>query len=672
MQVGKLSFYQEKISELKNRRQDYRQTQTVRGNILDRNSEKLATNKSQFRIHISYQLCRFLDERVRKAKLAKASQRDDAAVAVPETKNEINKQVKQANEIIEKLTRFGQPKEEILEKIESINDNIWNLRGFLAWARNDPDPELIEEYGGITSVPASVAFSQLEKQFPDEDERLARIISIDDIPKVKESFPLLTLKNQDDIFTAQIEFMQTDGVEILPAGKRTYPYGETAGQTIGWVGPATQPEDTKLFASDRLSRYLAGEVCGREDGCEYVCESILRGRRGEIVYDIDDKLVKITKRRFGKDVQLTLDIELQKELEELLNQKADNVEDFRPKAAAVMKIRTGEILALASVPSFDPSRLPGEYSEIIRDPAKPMINRAINKRYPPGSVVKPLIAVAGLQENKITPGKTIKCLAHEAPNGWPSCWITREGVGHTTQWAGEGGNNAINAIKGSCNIYFSRLADRIEPRVLQSYLWMFGYGRSLIEPPEGIERNFRQTDGVIASSIPKKDVKTLSDVGDLTTSERRWFGIGQGNLRVSPLQVTASMATIARGGNFKQPILFTKQINDSNGVSFGIAREVIKHIRKGMYGVVNEYGGTAYTPFRSADFEKDGVTVYGKTGSTEAPENAWFAGFAEYEEGKGIALSVIVEGGESGSHDAAPLGRKIIEIAQKHGYLSGN
>jgi cell division protein FtsI/penicillin-binding protein 2 len=199
---------------------------------------------------------------------------------------------------------------------------------------------------------------------------------------------------------------------------------------------------------------------------------------------------------------------------------------------------------------------------------------------------------------------------------------------------------------------------------------MFGYGKSLIEPLDGIERNFRQTDGVIANSIPTKDVESFSDVGELTTSERRWFGIGQGNLRVSPLQVTTSMATIARGGNFKQPVLFTKQITDSNGTSFGIAREVIKHIRKGMYGVVNEYGGTAHTPFRSADFEKDGITVYGKTGSTEAPENAWFAGFAEYEEGKGIALSVIVEGGESGSHDAAPLGRKIIETVQKHGYLT--
>ena len=101
-------------------------------------------------------------------------------------------------------------------------------------------------------------------------------------------------------------------------GIGTTPTGPAAAQTIGWVGPATQPRDVKLFEDDPLASYLKGEVCGREDGVEYVCESILRGRRGEIVYDIDRQLVRETETEFGQDVQLTLDIELQKQIEQRL------------------------------------------------------------------------------------------------------------------------------------------------------------------------------------------------------------------------------------------------------------------------------------------------------------------------------------------------------------------
>lgn len=669
MQLREKSYYNKKIEQLKSQWQDYQQTQTVRGDILDCRGRVLATDQPEFKISISYELLKFMDERVRRGKLLKADRREDRAVIYPELKEEISTEFQKLETIIEKLSRFGQSKQKITSRINSINESIWNLRGFLAWARNNPDTEIIKKYGSITSVPVSVAFDELEKKFPNETKRLTKILEIDDLADMYEDFPILTLKNQDDIFTAQIEFMQNEEVQISPSSKRSYPYGEAASQAIGWVGSATQPKDTELFEGDKLSRYLEGEICGREDGTEYVCESILRGRRGELLYDIDEKLVTLTERNFGRDVQLTIDIELQREIEQVLNVKPENIEKFRPKSAVVIDISTGKILVLASVPGFEPAEVRSRYGELINDANRPMTNRAINKLYPPGSVVKPLIAAGGLQEEVISPTESIECLAQKAPKGWPSCWIVRHGQGHTSKWAAEGGNNARNAIKGSCNIYFSRLADKINPRTLQRYLWMFGYGRSLIFPLEGIERNFRQADGIISSELPEEKIKSFNDVGFLDTSERRWFGIGQGNLRVTPIQVAVSMGTIARDGYFKQPVLFAEQVNESNGVNLGLSQEILNIVKDGLYAVVNEYGGTAYNEFRPNDFEKNGIKVHGKTGSTEAPENAWFAGFAEYERARGVAFAVIVERGESGAHDAAPLGKKIVEICQRRGYL---
>ncbi|KKK68085.1 hypothetical protein LCGC14_2947610, partial [marine sediment metagenome] len=244
-----------------------------------------------------------------------------------------------------------------------------------------------------------------------------------DIGEMHKSYPLLELKTDDDIFTAQLEFLDIDGVQILPKAHRFYPFRSVAAQTIGWVGPATQEADRRLFADDKLSSYLNDEVCGREDGVEYVCESILRGRRGELVYDIDRRLINRTETRFGKDVSITLDIELQKEIENYLTDCDINPNCKTPAAAVVIDVATADILALVSMPVFDLNRIRYDYNILKNDPNEPLRNRAIYKQYPPGSVVKPLILIAGIESGKITPDEIIHCPAQKAPKGWPSCWL---------------------------------------------------------------------------------------------------------------------------------------------------------------------------------------------------------------------------------------------------------
>lgn len=669
IQILEHSFYMDGLDELKLQQGVSRQLQTIRGQILDRKGRVLATNEPQFQLHINYKLTCLFDERVRRAKLLTVAKRSMLAKEKPslyKVRKEMDAKLEELNKIIYKCSFFGQGQLDIEEEINYINNRIWNLRTFLAWRRNDPDPKIIAKYGRVSDVPLSVAIGDFEKKFPDVDQRLLLIEKIQNIPKMNRPERLLELKTDADVFDAQLEFMDIEGIEILPKESRLYPYGSVAAQTIGWVGPP-QKRDMKLFANDRLSRYISDEVCGREDGVEYICETILRGRRGEELWDIDRQRVSRTETQFGKDVTMTLDIELQKKIEDHLADCILNPNCQAPIAAVVIDVNTGDILALVSTPTFDLNLVRQDYGDLASDSNEPLRNRAINKLYPPGSVVKPLILIAGLQSGKITPEEIIHCPAKKMPK--PNCWLFNQfQMGHDDKWQ----NNARNAIRGSCNIYFSRLAERIDPSVLQLWLFKFGYAQkiplALPHPPSSIEnrasgieyRNLRQVAGTISSTVAKTPISRLDQIPPLYKGERRYFGIGQGNLRATPLQVANAMAAIARGGVYKPPRLFLDSREPSTNLN--ISPQTIAVVHDGMSAVVNELSGTAYTQFLQSSLVHQAVKVYGKTGSTQAPENAWFAGFATDNTGRSIAIAVLVEGGQRGSQDAAPLGFDIIQL----------
>ncbi|MHC4692838.1 MAG: peptidoglycan D,D-transpeptidase FtsI family protein [Planctomycetota bacterium] len=678
----------EGIEELKLQQGVSRQLQTIRGKILDRKGRVLATNEPQFQLHINYKLCCILDERVQRAKLLMAEKTSMLAKekpSLPKVRKELKAKLEDLSKIFDKCTYFDLERTDVEQRIARINDKIWNLRTFLAWNRNNPDKKIIAKYGRVSNVPLSVAIEDFEKRFPDVDQRLLLIEKIQKIPEMNRGWRLLELKTDADVFDAQLEFMDIEGMEILPKEHRLYPYGSVAAQTIGWVGPP-QERDKKLFVNDRLSRYISDEVCGREDGVEYICETILRGRRGEENWDIDRELISRTETQFGRDVTTTLDIELQKSIEDRITDCLLNPKNCRaPIAAVVIDVNTSDILALVSTPTYDLNNIRRNYSTLaFKDSNEPLRNRAINKGYPPGSVVKPLILTAGLQSGKITAGEPISCQAKKAPRGWPSCLIfTRFQSAHDYKWQK---NNARNAIRGSCNIYFSRLANRIDSPVLQLWLFKFGYAQKFpFEPPHlesSIEnrasdiknRNLRQDAGIISSTATRKKISSIDQIPPLYKGERRYFGIGQGNLRVTPLQVANAMAIIARGGIYKPLRLFldpgpSGNKNPESNTNLNISPQTIAVVHDGMSAVVNEPGGTAYNTFTQSTLIQQGVKVYGKTGSTEKPENAWFAGFATDNVGRSIAIAVLVEGGKSGSQDAAPLGRDILHLCVETGNL---
>jgi penicillin-binding protein 2 len=678
MQLLSNSFYRDKITKLRFQKSHSRQFKTIRGKILDRNGKVLAVDEPQFQVYINYGFTCFMDDRVRQGNLLKAAdKKNDTAALSAKAQKEINDELPDLNRIISKCAQLGGVKPaEVETKIQKINDFVWKRRTFQAWRDNFPDSEVFGNFKNIISIPDYVATADFEKKEPNSVERL-RLINKVDIAEMHKSWPLVELKNNDDIFTAQLELSDIDGVQILAKGQRFYPFGSAAAQTIGWVGPATQQADRELFADDELSRYLDGEVCGREDGVEYACETILRGKRGKIVYDIDHELIDETKAQLGEDVSLTLDIGLQQRIEEYLTDCRLNPNCQAPMAAVVIDVASGDILALVSEPIFDLNRIRRDYASVAGDPNEPLRNRAINKQYPPGSAVKPLILIAGLESGKITSDEVISCPPQKAPPGWPSCWLyNRYDSCHDYEWL----NNAHNAIKGSCNIYFSRLADRIEPQVLQQWLSAFGYGHvsPLVQVEDGEGRDLRQAPGQI-STIPAQSTNpAFEQLPPINRSERRYFGIGQGNLRATPLQAANAMAAIARGGIYKPAKLLLAYRPSSDvhhpsspdeGQNLGISTETLKVVYDGMYAVVNEPGGTAYKEFASSGLAEQGVRVYGKTGSTEEPDNAWFSGFAEDGKERKLAIAVVVEGGQSGPADAAPLARNIIQFCIEAGYI---
>lgn len=622
----------------------YKELPALRGKILDRNGRVLAADEAKFALCIDYRFARLADERFWKVQLLRNLDESDMEDVGEKIREKFVDDFNALNEIIYKCAQFKSLTfEQVKAQInQQINEPLWQLRYYLAWKRKYPDEEF-------------------DSAVPDANERLLLAAEID-VAEMHQSQELFKLENDDEVFAAQLKFLDTAGVEIQPRAERFYPFKSSAVQLIGWVRPAAPADNQNL--EDESDRYMYGEAIGF-CGVEYICESHLRGSRGKVVYDIDRAVVSRTQTRYGNDVKLTIDIELQEKIEKVLKNKNLNPNFGSPAAVVVIDVNSTGVLASVSLPDFDLNKARWEYSRLITDENVPVANRVVEKQYPPGSTAKPFILAAGLAENEITSQEIISCPSHPAPAGWPNCWILRSlGYGHDERWAYEGGNKARNALRGSCNIYFSQLAARIPPENLQKRLYSFGFGRSTLQ-------NFRQVSGVISSSVPQDDNLPFEQLPHINPAERRFFGIGQGNFRATVLQVANAFAAIAREGVFKKAKIFVSQPTDT-GYKLGLSEDALSVIYEGMHAVVSEEGGTAYKQFADSGFEEKGIKVFGKTGSTEKPYHAWFAGFAKDTNGGAIALAVLIEGGQHGSSDAGPIARDIISFCIEAGYLNQN
>ena len=654
------------------------QLPTVRGSILDRDGRVLAAERAVYWLHINYRLSRVLDERFRRANILLAVA-EGASLREAERRfgEEYTDDISRLNEIIDKCAEvMACPVGKVTEDIQAINDRIWRSREFYAWSDNCRNSTLRQQY---RYVPQRKAIKEFEELF-DAEERL-KLAGKSDRLEMYDPQPLFKLDDKQ-VARAGREFIGIKEIEILTESTRDYPFGSAACQIIGWVG-RLGPDDGELFANDKYLRYLDNEVLGKS-GVEKVCEVILRGRRGEITYDKSNNVVAYTEAQFGRDVRLSLDIELQQTIKTFLSNADLNPNADKCIGAVVLDVATGDVLAMVSTPVYDLNTVGHNYRNLESDRlGRPFLNKALAEHYPPGSTVKPILLTIALREHKLSPAEPISCPSQRAPTGWPNCPILlNQRVGHDIRQNEGISNIARNAIRYSCNVFFSHVANRMPPKVFQRRFFEFGYGHQILPGPfgtrrfaeglgEGKNRFMPEAGGYLSSDVSPGRVTEVDGLGPLHQGDLKQFGVGQNNFRATVLQVANAAAVIARGGIYKSPRLFLNDPNSSSGeqVDLGISKNTLAVVRDGMRAVVTEIHGTGVEAFKGADLDQRDVKVFGKTGSTQVDENAWFMGFAEDSAQRAISFALVVEGGQSGSRDAAPLARKIIEFCNEAGYI---
>jgi len=426
---------------------------------------------------------------------------------------------------------------------------------------------------------------------------------------------------------------------------REYIYGSTGSHLIGYLGKLTPAQSKAPEYKDVPPEAFIGQW-----GVEKLFDKSLRGTAGQRIIEVDalGREIRLLQEKppiKGTDLLLSMDIALQKEAEKAFDGKAG--------ALVAIKPDTGELLGLVSSPSFDPNQFAtgisyDEWTELSEDKKLPMLNRAIQSQYPPGSTFKIITAIAGLEEGVINDTTTVDCRGSISYGKWSfGCWRK---TGHNTV-------SLHRALVESCDVYFYEVGKRLGIDKIHDYALRFGLG-STTGIPLGIEKK---------GLIPDTQWKLANRKAQWFLGETFVNAIGQGYVAATPLQMAVMTSAVANGGNVYKPSL----IKGEGPVLAGRANvnpATLETIRNYLAGVVNEPNGTGWTA-RSAITKIAGKTgtaqVVGlKKGATHSGENlrdhAWFVAFAPVEKPE-IALSVLVEHGGHGGAAAAPIAKKAVE-----------
>lgn len=445
------------------------------------------------------------------------------------------------------------------------------------------------------------------------------------------------------------------GIVIETSPVRRFVNGSTAAHILGQTGKIYKEEYEAL----REKNYAMNDIIGKQ-GIERYLEDSLRGEDGlnRVETSTDGQTVRTVEEKapkMGDNVVLTLDLSLQQSAEKALEDAIAYVreqsvnedgagENAACGALAAIDVNTGEILALASYPSYDPARFYEDYEILSTDENLPMFNRAIGGAYEPGSTFKMATALAALEEGIITPTDTIvdEGVYRYYDDYQPICWIHR-GTEET-----HGAVNVTEALKHSCNYFFYDVGRRTTIEKMNIYAHMLGLGEAT-----GIELKEEENIGKLAS--PEQ---TAADGGKWVPGDTLQYAIGQSKNLFTPLQLVNYLATIVNGGTRYRPHI-VKAVRDSETgalvqetkptvlAEIDIKPENLQAILEGMRDVVEL--GTASTVF-----ENFGVPVGGKTGTAEVSgraDNAIFVGFAPYDNPT-IAVCAVIEEGVHGSNAA--------------------
>lgn len=483
----------------------------------------------------------------------------------------------------------------------------------------------------------------------------------------REAFykPVILKRDITRDLLAVVEAHQFDlpGIHIDIEPSRNYIHKKTAAHLIGYLGEINKEE----LASGKFLNVRSGDSIGRY-GVEKSFEADLQGKRGghQVEVDVNGRVIKILKTVepvSGKDLVLTMDLALQQKAESLLRENDGAVVALDPS--------NGDVLVMASSPSFDQNDFIGGISskkwQVLRDdPGRPMNNKAIQAEYPPASTYKIITALAGLEEKVIDRNSTFFCPGfYKFGNRRYHCWSK---YGHGTI-------NVVDAIAQSCDVFFYQTGEKLGVDALAKYAQGSGLGRLT-----GI-RLAHERPGLIPTSAWKKQrFKEPWQAGETLS-----ISIGQGFNLVTPLQMAVFISAVGNNGTLYRPRL-VKSVRDAKGqvireiepeITGGLpaSKENLAIVRQGLLEVVHGNRGTA------RQIRLPGVQIAGKTGTAQVfsrkvgekfdnkklkrtlQDHAWFVCYAPSQDPK-IAIAVIIEHGEHGSSAAAPVAKELI-----HAYL---
>ena len=460
------------------------------------------------------------------------------------------------------------------------------------------------------------------------------------------------LKIKADLTPADLSFIDSHRdffpeMEVIQRKSRLYPQNGMLAHVIGYTGEISEQElDMPEFA-----KYKSGDVIGKF-GIEREYNSTLMGVDGQRQVIVDNRgqvREVLAEKPFipGKDLQLTIDLDLQSVAELAMEGKNGAVVALDPS--------TGEVLAMVSRPAFDPNKFAEriktkDWKELLDNPDHPLMNKAIQAQQAPGSTFKPFVALAGLESGAIDDQYTVHCAGGVTLYGhYYHCWLKG---GH--------GNVALHAgIVHSCDSYFYTIGNKMGIDNIAYYADVAGLGH-----PTGIDLP-QEKDGIVPS--PQWKLRNYR--------EKWWAGetpsvaIGQGALTVTPLQLARAIGGLAIGGVWHHPHLLKALDQTDKPTEWSLNPDNVKDVVDGMYGVVNEWGtGVAA--------QLPGIEVCGKTGSAQLAsndyvkgagaghakdlrDNAWFEGFAPRKHPE-IVVVALFEHGVHGQY-AAPIVRDVIK-----------
>jgi len=465
---------------------------------------------------------------------------------------------------------------------------------------------------------------------------------------------------KEDVSVADIAYVKAHkyelpeiSVEFQP--RRRYLEGSLAAHALGYVGEVTESE----LMTPEFVNFKSGDQVGKT-GLEREYNTILAGKDGfkrVIVNSFGREMGQLEEEPYvaGNDLVTTIDLDLQRAAEETIGEYSGAVIALDP--------RTGEVLAMVSRPDFDPNLFATrisvtDWNNLINDPRKPMQNRAIQSRFPPGSVFKIFMAAAGLEEGTLNPLKTVYCPGHATF------------YGHTFGCHKKGGHGTVNlhdAIVNSCNVFFYNVGNDLQIGRIAQYANMMGLGRKTgIDLPN-------EDSGLIPSEAWKQRVlKAKWYLGETIS-----VAIGQGYVSVTLMQTAWAMGGLTTGGRLKQPHFVNPDHLKKLGLpsfevleeEYPISQSNVDLISTAMWGVVNEDGTGSRAKI-------EGFDVAGKTGTAQVvgkqsglkgeqyEDNAWFVGYAPHRNPE-IVVAAFLENGGHGGVTAAPVAHAIMETYYK-------